>query len=516
MLKHVAILILFAACSRFVAYTDESYNQVASVKTGATKGDILFSHNINGELQPCGCRKFPLGGIEQAAGHFHQERELGPVIYVDTGDLFFPSPVIPPNVQDSHRYTADTLVEGMEKLGLNFFVPGDQDFALGLAWLAGVSKRAHFTFLIANLRAGSSIQAKAWARVVVGERTIILIGVLDPTLVPQEYAQEFTSPQDAIKRALQEANPDPKDLVVLLSHSGMEEDQKIARLFPRLNWIVGAHSQSYTMRPTEEGDTRLVQVLSRNHFIGRIRFGLGRNDTQDSFDLLETREEMAQVVQPNPLSPLMAKWREGIKQVQADEQAKMAGDVVPDPLPTFNSCLECHQKQHDYWQGTAHALAWTTLQQKGADNNPACVGCHSLGWQHPQGFSATPQRVRFKTGGDAAALKAYSTALHASFKNIKSVRGLKPAERRVAAQKWEKIMAQHEVTHDYANVQCLNCHDKTRDHPFDGSMTHSGGPIGNKCLQCHTNDQSPDWYVAGKVDAKILATKIRSVACPRK
>ncbi|MFP5492885.1 MAG: hypothetical protein ACLGG0_15385, partial [Bacteriovoracia bacterium] len=139
--------LLLAACAQFVSTLDGSYYEEMSAN-GATQGSLIFSHNINGETEPCGCRKFPLGGLEQAAGHFHQERSKGPVVYVDTGDLFFPSPVLPENVHRSLGHTAEKLAEAMDLLGLKFFVPGDQDFALGIDWLNKISQKAKFTFLL--------------------------------------------------------------------------------------------------------------------------------------------------------------------------------------------------------------------------------------------------------------------------------------------------------------------------------------------------------------------------------
>lgn len=518
----ILALLCLAACAKFVASTDSEFNEVV-YKGNATTGEVLFSHNINGETQPCGCRKFPLGGLEQAAGHFHLERQKGPVIYVDTGDLFFPSPVIPENVLESHRFTANALIDAMNKLGLNYFVPGDQDFALGLGWLEQVSHKSSFTFLMANLKTGTQFKSRAWARAKVGQKTILFIGVLDPELLSTEIAFHFENPEDGIKRALQDASPASDELVILLSHAGMDTDKEYAKKFPRLNWVIGAHSQGYTTRPAEEGATQLVQVLSRNHFIGKLQFGLGEHDKQTHFSLLETREEMAQAVTPNPMSTLMNDWRAGLKKTQEEEQRKAAGNLAPDPLPTFNSCVDCHKPQTAFWQKTSHSLAWQTLVAKGSDNDPSCVGCHSLGWQHPQGFSATPQRVRFSNETNEAKLSAYTAALAKSLHGVSTPRKLASAERFKRSGAWMRDIEKHEVTHEYGNVQCVNCHDKNRDHPFSGPGTKEGrAQMVSKCLNCHTNDQSPDWYhqnskgQADKPNDKIIAQKFKAVSCPVK
>jgi hypothetical protein len=512
----LAATLFLAACAQFVSTLDSGYYEEMSAN-GATQGSLIFSHNINGETEPCGCRKFPLGGLEQAAGHFHQERNKGPVVYVDTGDLFFPSPVLPENVHRSLGHTGEKLAEAMDLLGLKFFVPGDQDFALGIDWLNKVSQKAKFTFLLANLKDPQTIKSKKWARLIVGQKSFVFIGVLDPDLLSGANSTYFSAPEEAIAASLKDSSPNSSEIVVLLSHSGMDTDIRYAEKFPRINWIVGAHSQSYTQRPTEQGKTQLMQVLSRNHFLGQMKFGLGKQDEKTEFGLLETREEIAELVKPNPMTPLIKSWKEGLVKIQNEEQKTASGTWAQvDPLPTFNSCLECHQKQTEFWQSTSHANAWHTLMAKQSDNDSSCVGCHSAGWQHPQGFMATPARVKMGEEAGPDALKKYTEALSKNYAGIKSVRALNALQRKKLAQGQMKLINQFKVTHEYGNVQCINCHDKKRDHPFDGSTTHDGSNMANRCLSCHTSDQSPEWYQNNKPNNALVAQKIKSVACPKK
>ncbi len=510
-------LLFLAACAQFVMNFDGRYFEEMDVATGATHSNLVFSHNVNGELKPCGCRKFPLGGLEQVAGALSQL--TGPTIYVDTGDLFFPSPVLPDNVKKSLALSAKTLAQAMDQLGLKFFVPGDQDFALGIEWLNEISRQHKFTFLVANLRDEKALKVRPWARLKVGGKSLVFIGVVDPDLLTGGHAAAFGPVSAAISSALADAAPRAHELVVLLSHGGMDSDRRLAQEFPRLNWILGAHSQSYTTYPSEEGDTKLVQVLSRNHFLGHVRIPLGAQDQNLEFKLIETREELAQVLSPNPMTGLLARWNDDYAKVQSSEQiGAMAGKTASlDPLPSFNSCVDCHAKQVDFWQGTAHASAWHTLVARKADNDPSCVGCHSAGWQHPQGFASTKERVRLSDETTAEKnLRAYSEALAKLYAPVKSVRALAVADRRKLAKAQLKLIDAHGISHDYGNVQCLNCHDKTREHPFDGSLQGDNSQMSARCLSCHTADQSPEWYQNAKVNSTVLAQKLKAVSCPKK
>ncbi|NJK89180.1 MAG: hypothetical protein HC923_07080 [Myxococcales bacterium] len=49
-------------------------------------------------------------------------------------------------------------------------------------------------------------------------------------------------------------------------------------------------------------------------------------------------------------------------------------------------CAACHPEAHAFWVDTAHAKAWSTLEQDGKDADLTCVGCHSVGFRRPGGF----------------------------------------------------------------------------------------------------------------------------------
>ncbi len=86
-----AALIVVSSCSYYIAKVDEKHVTKASVEK---KFSLLFSHNISGETHPCGCRNFPLGGLPQVAGLFADIQKESDILYVDTGDTFFPSSVV--------------------------------------------------------------------------------------------------------------------------------------------------------------------------------------------------------------------------------------------------------------------------------------------------------------------------------------------------------------------------------------------------------------------------------------
>lgn len=105
------------------------------------------------------------------------------------------------------------------------------------------------------------------------------------------------------------------------------------------------------------------------------------------------------------------------------------------------SCMICHEQEYMAWSVTPHAHAWQTLQIKGEDLNPECVGCHSVGFNDPKGF----QKIKDpRTGKDVA----YASPT-------------------------------------FQNVQCENCHGVGGPHvTLENKMETA--TLKQTCLECHT------------------------------
>jgi hypothetical protein len=513
------LLILIFSCSRFVGLTDrEAFQEKVVTESGKSTATIHFSHNINGELYPCGCRHFPLGGLPQIAGAISKSHKSSYVIYVDTGDTLFPSTVIPDALKGSLLYNANNLVEAMSKLGLKFYVPGDQDFAQGEDFLADISQKATFTFLVSNFSAATKIKHKKWAQVSLPNLNLYFIGITDPSIYPNEYQALFTSPEEAIEKALDEIPNDDNQKIILLSHSGIDKDIEWSKKFPRINWIVGAHTQNFLREPILEGTTKIAQTLSKNHYLGSIKLDLGNGE--ESYELVEIRDELKEELKPNLFSEFLDKHKAGLREVQAKEQSLLTSSDQNQRIVTANNCIQCHKSQFNFWQQTSHSLAFGTLLKNHEEKNTQCVGCHSLKFSDPRGYSKFAEIIATKDNKTETQTQEYWKKYLSHFQNIKSVRLLSSKEKLKISQSLVKLDQTHKVTHNFAGVQCLNCHSKSNNHPFDAELKISNQDrffdIKNQCLNCHTTDQSPEWYENNKLKENDFKKKYKTMSCPQR
>ncbi|MAF77864.1 MAG: hypothetical protein CME60_06850 [Halobacteriovoraceae bacterium] len=512
------------------------------------KFGIVFSHNINGETHPCGCRHYPLGGLAQVAGQIHKIQKDEQVVYIDSGDTLFPAFNIPESVERSTTFNAKELAKGLSQAGLRYWVPGDQDFAKGLSFLKKITEETKINLLLANLAPQEKIAHKEFIIFEKGPHKVFITGLIEPSILPTKARSHFTNPAQSLKAVLEKmkkekgySEKDKFHRLVVVTHAGIGHDEELAKQFKNIDWIIGAHTMNFLRFPQEEGQTKLVQVLSRNHYVGHITFDLTKDKSKDSYEIHEIRDELKDEMKPNPFLSFIDKHKEALSKIQLDEQ-KGTGPVDPATLryATANSCMECHEAQGEFWQGTPHSIAYETLKLANEENNLSCVKCHSLGLQDPKGFPNVKHIVTFQKESDSGELKAPTSKEHEKLlsnywkeidqsfgkQEIESVRKLKPEAIRSIAQQWAKIDKDHNVTHNNANVQCLNCHSKHPEHPFDNNPYNPNPAqrrvdMQDKCLTCHDPDQSPEWYnktdkgLAGDVNYDVLKEKIKSVSCPR-
>lgn len=474
---------------------------------------FVFSHNINAEILACGCREFPLGGMSQMAGAIHQLKQNSQLIMIDTGDTLFSSPVIPKALKSSSHYTAQTMAKFLDQIGLRYFVPGDQDMAAGIEFLQQIAEQVSFTFLVSNFAPEVTLPHKSWDRLNIKGHQFYFIGLVDPTLFSKDSAKFFTDPSLALQQTYQKvlkAGYRPQKShhhLILLSHSGLEKDFYWQEKLPQLDWIIGAHSKNSMSKPLKQGKTRLVQVKDQNHFLGTITFDFIAEKA--NYQRLSVKDELKNALQPNPFISLTESYKTGLQELQRQEQQQLV--QVPNKLlrmPTSVSCQSCHQAQYDFWQGTAHSLAYATLIKAQADQNPQCIGCHTLGHQQPQGFLSTQQLL-------IPLPQTYWKEFNPIIKDLTSVRKLQPKKIRQYAMAWEALDQKHHVRFNYANVQCLHCHQIDAEHPLSTTKDFSSLEQKEKCLSCHNSNQAKQWYDKNnQLKPNLFARKLKQVACP--
>lgn len=235
---------------------------------------IIYSNDVLGEVEPCGCRIDPMGGILRRAGLLKtlESEKKGPFLQVDAGNFLFESKDFPESLWESRKIQARALVKAHEQMGLEVTIPGDKDLALGLETYRQIIG-SKIKVLAANLVSdgkpifpGSAVFEKKTT-----DGKIVRIGVIG--LVGEGIS--YPSPLKVESRiaAFEREKTllaGKTDLLIVLSHSGMESDLGLAKKIKDVALIVGAHSQSFTQEPVVENGIAIVQSSYRNQYVGVV------------------------------------------------------------------------------------------------------------------------------------------------------------------------------------------------------------------------------------------------------
>lgn len=117
---------------------------------------LLVVTDLKGYLEPCGCTRRPLGGIDRMAAQVASLRADGvPTVMVGAGDLFFEAPhgagSERAGAETQEIWKAETLVQILDGMGMAAAVPGGLDLRFGASTFADLDQRATFPLLASGV-----------------------------------------------------------------------------------------------------------------------------------------------------------------------------------------------------------------------------------------------------------------------------------------------------------------------------------------------------------------------------
>ncbi|HEY0840422.1 MAG TPA: hypothetical protein VGD74_09580, partial [Vulgatibacter sp.] len=90
------LLPIFAAALIGLGCASQAQVPAQHAERGAT---LLFTGDLWGQLEPCGCSADMRGGLDRMASYVRQVRAAGPTLLVDAGDALYDSLDGPPEVR---------------------------------------------------------------------------------------------------------------------------------------------------------------------------------------------------------------------------------------------------------------------------------------------------------------------------------------------------------------------------------------------------------------------------------
>lgn len=217
-----------------------------------------------------------IGGLARLAAYVERERASAaasgtPLFVLDAGDWYQGTPE---GIVDRGL----AFVDALAAVGYDAMCVGNHEFDHGVANLVRILRATEAPAVCANLEERASGKPVDWvapSRVVesrgVRLGVVGLVTTVTPEIVADPSIDElvFVDPVRSFARA-REALAGRVDLVVPLTHCGVEVDRELARAHPELALIVGGHSHTYLKEGVREGSTLIVQAGSKASAVGRV------------------------------------------------------------------------------------------------------------------------------------------------------------------------------------------------------------------------------------------------------
>lgn len=239
---------------------------------------ILHTNDVHGRLKPIDYNgKKDVGGFAARAKLIKEIKSQNKnILVLDAGDiaqgtLFF------------KFFNGVPDVKFMSEAGYDAAELGNHEFDKGTSVVKKMVGSVNFPFLCANIRFldNPELQKKVKPYTIKNYNgfKVGVIGLIAPdlkTLVNNSQCLDVLNPAETSRNIIKEIDS-KVDLIVVLSHMGIDEDIKLANEVPQVDIIVGGHSHTFLRHPKRilHGDTSTLIVQD-----GEFGVNLGELDVK--------------------------------------------------------------------------------------------------------------------------------------------------------------------------------------------------------------------------------------------
>lgn len=362
---------------------------------------------------------------------------------MDAGDYFGLA-----GEQDSLK--SGFMVQMMDKLGYTAATIGERELSFGQRYLLDTFKKTKIDLVSANVVFADTKKPLAKPYVIrkVGTVKVAITGLVGKDLPYRKIAgdPELTvlDPFETAKKLIPELKK-KADVVVVLAHLGLTDNQKLTIEVPGIDVMVFGHLVGLSKQLVQSQGVINVRGGERGQYIpsihlvvqdGKIASFDGDVVTLD--DKIPANEEMNSLVDTFQ-DELNARFQKQNQNAGQAQQAQSAALLAGDHYLGEKNCRRCHETEYQMYTQQHHAHAFATLTKNQRDSTPECLPCHVVGMGQAGGFVSK------------------------------------------------------ENTPELVNVQCENCHGM-------GTTHGSGNVVGPEvCVTCHSPSQDPTFNFDEKV-----------------
>ena len=240
---------------------------------------FLFSGDVIGYLEDCGCKLNPAGGLARRQWLRDQIASAYPgvpLVLLDSGNFS-------DNPNESGELRTRGLLEGMNRLGYKVVNAAERDLSLGLATFRERTEASRARFVSANVVKFGTKEPVLEPYVVLdvpvpGRPAPLRVGVIGAVRFNPVWKKAgleggnigIAPPAEMVGRYLPELRK-KSDIVVLLASMSRDDAGTLARDLPGIDFVFGAYGGMISTREELEGTTQVVYVGNQGQRVGETR-----------------------------------------------------------------------------------------------------------------------------------------------------------------------------------------------------------------------------------------------------
>ena len=348
---------------------------------------VYFTCDTDGRLEPCGCFVGQFGGLTRLKTVLDAEAPPG-ALRVDAGDAAG-------GREDFDLIEYRYLLRAFAAMNYDALNIGRREAQFTAAQLQEIKRFSPAPIISANLldQAGRKPLFDSYRIVQRGAFRIAIIGVLDPDGLGGKLGDGLAvgDMDSAIERCLAELRG-KADMIVLLAFTDEATLNRLAQEFYECQVILGGKVRQPAQELSRANRSLVYFVTNESRALGILRLQLAKGGplrvTGNEIRLLHDK-----IPQDAGFHRLMQDYRAEVRQARlaVDDPNNLSADMVPGvrTAATYvgtDQCLDCHPSAAAVWAKSAHAQAFKTLISRGADADPKCIGCHTVGFGSPSGY----------------------------------------------------------------------------------------------------------------------------------
>jgi len=287
------VFLFISACSK----NEEIDNKVT----------MLVTTNVRGQLDPCGWKSNPLGGLPRRLTYINQIKQSGTdPILLDAGDALFDSDYLLKQKLPSAKLKAKTVAESTAKMGNYIYNVGQYDFAGGYTFLKELQTSFNANFISSNLflKGTDNLAFKNHEIIDNNGIKIGIFGII--TDIPSMVNElELKDPVLVAQSKIKELRPQV-DLLIMLLNASIPQLQDLMPNFEGVDYVFSSRETGRTRPETsqKEGQPLRYGTGIQGKYIGRLDVTMS-DKTKPVFDV--TSEVMAINFYENRLKTLQNK-----------------------------------------------------------------------------------------------------------------------------------------------------------------------------------------------------------------